>query len=1302
MAKKATGANERRQWAGGGLIVAVAIALGMAVPMVVWAQQDPGDGAAGTLERRTPSRQLVADFLFACEAEAKLDWPTAWQRFADVFFGAVEVLADEDATADHYTAQIVARAAIGKWSAVADDLGKAAEPERLLDAADELDDRFPVLTATIRRFAGRSADARGDFATAEMQNQYLGFLRHWTVIGPFRNEHGSGFDTVYPPETDTPPALDAEVPGSARPVKWRPLPVNVRGGFVVLDDLMSPGARACAYAVALVEVHRVPKTVALRFGTGCAYKLFVNGRLVAQRDAERSFQLDQEVVGLKLPVGINRIMFKFCTEDRGFHFAARITEPTGDRVRRGLGTISTSDELLFRQSWDESLTMTGQAAERAACSFGPTDFVVGNRADASALRGMTPAAVEFFRAIFHKMYAFDDPKARKAAEHLERALRIEPDNALFHYAYSSVAGEVARVAEEREENRVRMHLEKAVELRPDYADAWLRLANYYLAIANDERAGRCAKQAAALMPEASRVTAVQVEILRRQRFDLDVDARVDALWKRFAQAPETVDAFEVELLATTAMREGRRAEAEALFAARLRLDQTSLLPRFHAIQFAKTRGDHERAQHLIAQWIRLHPSSHIARTQLSDVYRSMGDYEAAAKVADEALRINPHREDWWIRLGEDHFFAGDRDTGDWAWERALEINPINARLKEYFAFVAAGQATVYEDRFLENVEPFIAEGFTAPFRRDRTHDVVYRQEILRVEMDGKSRQFSHEVIRITNPEGARRFQRHFPQRYMGTAKIYFARIHRTTGEIEDARIFDFGAIDFGTNLQVGDMLEYRVRTDTPASDVFGDYFGRTIFFGDLTAIRQWRFVLVWPAARPVGLHPPHIVAQAEQESDEAEAVNIYRWSRQHIAPVEPEPMMPPPQELLPMLQISTYRTWDEFAIWYWNLIRKQVQVTEEIREKVAELIADVDDGDTAEKIRVIYEFVTAGVRYNDAWEFGIHGYQPYTAQAILRRQFGDCKDKAILMMAMFECIGVKSYPVIIRAAPYRGQEDITLPMIGHFNHAIALVEWPDGTERFLDGTADYHPVDTVPATDMGAQVLVVMPTGGRIVQVPWPKPEENAVNATVRIELQRDGSGIIRDQRYYTGPRAAQHRYNFQNPERRKELVEESWGNVFPGIEVTEMTYSDLADLTVMVSRDVTLQAPNVAVPRGDEFAVRPMMFRYNWLQGPFGHLTTRRYDMMMGVPMGDFIEVEFVPPPGYKLAEVPPAIERDLPFAHFHFHAEEMPDGVVKVRYRFGVRANRIRAEEYPAWRALIEEIDRVENSVLRFVPAR
>ena len=91
-----------------------------------------------------------------------------------------------------------------------------------------------------------------------------------------------------------------------------------------------------------------------------------------------------------------------------------------------------------------------------------------------------------------------------------------------------------------------------------------------------------------------------------------------------------------------------------------------------------------------------------------------------------------------------------------------------------------------------------------------------------------------------------------------------------------------------------------------------------------------------------------------------------------------------------------------------------------------------------QRLEALLAFLRRDVRYV-AVEIGIGGYQPSPPDAVLARRWGDCKDKALLLIDFLEEAGIPSYPVLIRSTS-AGDVDPSFPAPDLFNHMIVAVE----------------------------------------------------------------------------------------------------------------------------------------------------------------------------------------------------------------------------------------------------------------------
>src|SRR2546428_14188714 len=90
-----------------------------------------------------------------------------------------------------------------------------------------------------------------------------------------------------------------------------------------------------------------------------------------------------------------------------------------------------------------------------------------------------------------------------------------------------------------------------------------------------------------------------------------------------------------------------------------------------------------------------------------------------------------------------------------------------------------------------------------------------------------------------------------------------------------------------------------------------------------------------------------------------------------------------------------------------GVVRSPPRSTGELRGAGGEGWRGLPAVDEQARIRAVYDYVVSRTRYV-ALEFGIHSFKPYPVETVLTRRFGDCKDKASLMHAMVERLGIDS------------------------------------------------------------------------------------------------------------------------------------------------------------------------------------------------------------------------------------------------------------------------------------------------------
>lgn len=172
--------------------------------------------------------------------------------------------------------------------------------------------------------------------------KHFGFLSQWMVIGPFDNKEEKGFAVAYTPETTAAEGkpLDpaAEYDGQLGKVKWQAVATEDDYGVLDIAKQIQNYKGSLMYASTTWKSDREQK-LEIRLGTPNAWKLWVNGKLVFEREEyHRSSAMDQYKVPVSLKAGDNVLLIKVCqneqTQDwaQKYQFQLRVCDSTGSAV----------------------------------------------------------------------------------------------------------------------------------------------------------------------------------------------------------------------------------------------------------------------------------------------------------------------------------------------------------------------------------------------------------------------------------------------------------------------------------------------------------------------------------------------------------------------------------------------------------------------------------------------------------------------------------------------------------------------------------------------------------------------------------------------------------------------------------------------------------------------------------------------------------------------------------------------------------------------------------------------------------
>lgn len=1159
----------------------------------------------------------------------------------------------------------------------------------------------PLVEARARWLLAHWAWRLEDPARAIDERTRLGFLEDWYVLGPFDNERGRAFAQPLPPELAIDQQafdLDALHPGKRGTVGWRRWSQLTPQGTVWLSALLRPAEEALAYLLTHVHVSEA-QPGALRIGASGSVAVWWNGTEVARGDRERPWALDQDVVVVELARGWNRLLIKSGQTKGDWQVSARITRLDGTALVTDGTLLACSAEVP--EELPDAPAPASDRPSTASAHRGALDHLA--LLDAAPLRDLVEGFIVAAQASHDRL---THPERRL----FQRALTARPDLALAHQLLADSHDVSITHSAEREENRWRQHLEEALAMDAGWDRARVALARYHL-----ERFGNLTAAGALLAAVRANPPPVSVLSLRahieQQQFGPPAAENTQRQLLGRLMAGEL--ALEARLAWTRRLlREGRLPEAEALLARGRAADPLNGALGAEHVRLLLRAGRVEEARAQLERWQGLEPLGRAAARARLRFERSADDPAAALLAIEGALAVCPDDEELLREQGDVLVALERREAAMASYERALELDPNQPRVREALERLR-GPRSAPDEPARVPIEDLIAAALRSEEPENTPTRVLLDNQAVTLAADGTARRYRQLLVKVINEEGCRALDSHSIPYAAGEqwVQVLAARAHHADGRVQQARIRNrppvkrTGEYPVWSStwldlppLRPGMVVELEWRTEDLKQSFFGDYFGDRVHFGGQEPRTRTIYTIDAPAAKNLYFHARGMSPEPEIRTGRP-GRTIYRWELADQPRIDPEPAMPPLADLAPYVEVSTFRDWDAFSSWYHHLIRGQFHTSPAIQAKVEELTAGCTTD--VERVRALYAFVVSEVRYI-AWEFGVHGFQPYRADTIFTRRFGDCKDKATLLCTMLDEVGIEAYPVLIHATRQRAREDLALPLIHHFNHCIAYLPGvgPDGW--FLDGTAEHHRADELPLMDRGARVLVVRKDGGELLDIRWNTPAEMAVTERQHARVERSGAAELHLEQSPTGDYAVFIRQHLEVAGDRKRLLEQRFGRRFPGTVVEDLTMSDLTDLTQEVKWRVSLRVPEYWDEEGGLLRLPPLADFFDSSAGLAGFVSRgeRQHDLLLGNPTRTATTLEIELPPGVEGAHLPRATSLDTPHGRFHLTARSEGRRLVLER-EFELRVPRVPVAEYPEFKEFLDDVNEAltERMTLRRV---
>ncbi len=1162
------------------------------------------------------------------------------------------------------------------------DQGDPAEVEEVLTEI-ESDAGLPAPTRTyaglLEAYARRR---RGDLEGARARVARLGFVDRWMSVGPFDNEGKTGFDKAYGPEEERlrPPDLSRAYTGKERSVRWRVVPKVSPFGWVDIGVIERPTEKICGYLSTYVRDPRTKgkggamRPVSIWAGSAGAMRVFWNGAEVLKDAKYRDLDADRFGVRVPLEVGWNRLFVKVCGEDNAPLVSLRIASPDGSPD----GRIEVDPDPDLSSS-DAVVATQREKAPSPIALEGPVP------AFEQLIKAGDPGMLEAY-ARYLVITQSDDPSEHKARELARRAADKAPTIPRVLLAGGLAEGR----------NQRAVWIDKAEELVAHGAGSREEKLDVLLARAGHMRGGSNWRDA---VPFYDRILAADPDNVPATlaRFELFTAAglketALTLLRGALDRRPRSVALLRA--MASALREEDRTTEAgemEERYAA-VRFDDPSFAK--DHIDLAIARRDKALASRWVERLVATNPDSSGALSAAAHAYLALGDRARAISMYRAALDLAPEDTDALRALAEIYATAGQQDEQVKLLRQVMLLLPQAKDVREYLAHLEPAKPRA-DEAYARPQAEFLARR-KAPADGHNRRDLV-DLTVTTVFPNGLASRF-HQVVFQPMTESAAAEAREYAFGFQAdseSVQLRGSHVYRANGEVDEAIESGDGPANNAASatytssrvfyvhfprLNPGDVVEllYRVEDVSTRND-FADYFGEVDYMQTDVPLAHAEYVLITPKSRAFYFNKPHVPGLT-QEVKEAGDQRIYRFVASDVPPLDPEASAPSFGEILGHVHVSTYKSWDEMATWYWGLVKDQFVADDEVKRRVAE--ATKGKTDERAKVRAIYDYVVQKTRYV-ALEFGIHGFKPYSCPQIFARGFGDCKDKATLIVTMLKELGIPATIVIVRTG-LRGDFEAAPASLAPFDHAIAYVP---SLDIYLDGTAEYTGSTELPAMDRSSLALQINEGHAKLVHLPDPPATESVTSRKVDVSLSADGAAQVDWSADVTGANAGFYRQRYHSEVSRKQRLTEDLGGELGGLEIASVDAPDLDEVEKPVSLHVHAKARQMARREGDTLSI-PVGPKEHMVHD-FAPLSQRKLDVRL--PFRAKVETNWTVhlPQGARVLRSTQATSSTSPFGSVRVDVEAGPN-TMSVATVVTLDVSRVAATDYPAFRAWCETVDR------------
>jgi len=369
--------------------------------------------------------------------------------------------------------------------------------------------------------------------------------------------------------------------------------------------------------------------------------------------------------------------------------------------------------------------------------------------------------------------------------------------------------------------------------------------------------------------------------------------------------------------------------------------------------------------------------------------------------------------------------------------------------------------------------------------------------------------------------------------------------------------------------------------------------------------------------------------------------------------------------------------------WYRSLTKDINTDSELLTKKVTELTADATSDE--EKIKNIYYWVQDNIRYI-AFEDGIAGFKPETAENVLKKRYGDCKGMANLAKEMLVIAGFDARLTWIGTK--RIAYNYSTPSLAVDNHMICTL-LKDGKKIFLDPTEKFNAFGEYAERIQGKQSMIEDNDSFLLEEVPTSTSSRNKesflFNATI---INEEIGGLA--SRAYEGESRADFLYNFNNlkSNKKQEALKDYLGSYNRNVLISDIETSNLENREAKIDINYALKHSNAVSSFDNEMYIDLDFYK------EFDNYTfeERQTNYNFAYKKDVLTEMRLKIPETYTVSTLPESFSVDTDNFKISVSLEKESDYIV-YKKEFEIKKATITTADFEAWNAAITKLNAIYN---------